>query len=163
MVLDKNPSSLAILSVIKCLHPEAPVLVARRDPRALAWSCFTQPFTANGESAAFFDLETTCLHIAAMLKDWTTLRERITQPWREVWYERMVGDLPGQAHEILEFLGLPWREEVLDYHERSDLVRSPSYAQASKPVYDKSLEMWRNYEEFLKPHMQPLLPYRQEP
>jgi hypothetical protein len=41
-------------------------------------------------------------------------------------------------------------------------VRSLSYAQASKPVYDRSLEIWRNYEEFLTPFTQPLLPYLQE-
>jgi len=159
LVLDKNPSNLALLAAIKCLHPEAPLLVARRDPRALAWSCYTQHFTVNGESAAFLDLETTSAHIATMLKHWTTLRERIAQPWREVWYENVVKDLPGQARETLEFLGLPWREEVLGYHERTDLVRSPSYAQASQPVYDKALEMWRNYAEFLTPHLPPLLPY----
>ena len=162
LVLDKNPSALAALSVIKCIHPEAPVLVARRDPRALLWSCYTQPFKVNGESAAFFDLETASTHIATMMKNWTTLRGRIAQPWREVWYENLVKDLPGEAREALEFLGLPWREEVLGYHERKDLVRSPSYAQASQPVYDKSLEMWRNYEEFLTPFTQPLLPYVQE-
>ena len=70
--------------------------------------------------------------------------------------------MPGEARGVLEFLGLPWREEVLGYHERKDMVRSPSYAQASRPVYDKSLEMWRNYEEFLTPFKQPLLPYLQE-
>lgn len=162
LVLDKNPSAMAILPVIKCLRPEAPLLVARRDPRALVWSCYTQHFKVNGESAAFFDLGTTSEHITTMLKNWTTLRERIAQPWREVWYENVVKDLPGQARQTLEFLGLPWREEVLGYHERKELVRSPSYAQASKPIYDKSLEMWRNYEEFLTPFMQPLLPYLEE-
>lgn len=162
LVLDKNPSSLAILSAIKCLHPEAPVLVARRDPRALLWSCYTQHFRVNPETAAFFDLATTSAHIATLLLNWTTLRQRIAQPWREVWYEKMVRDLPGQAHEILAFLGLPWREEVLGYHARKDLVRSPSYAQASQPIYDKSLAMWQNYAEFLTPYLQPLLPYLEE-
>jgi len=162
LVLDKNPSALAILSAIKCLHPEAPLLVARRDPRALLWSCYTQHFRVNAESAAFLDLGTTSEHIATMLKNWTTLRQRIAQPWREVWYENMVQDLPAQAQEILGFLGLPWREDVLGYHQRKDLVRSPSYAQASQPIYDKSLAMWQNYAEFLPPHMQPLLPYLDE-
>ena len=74
----------------------------------------------------------------------------------------MVQDLPGQAHEILDFLGLPWRQEVLAYHTRNDLVRSPSYAQASQPIYDTSLAMWQNYAEFLPPHLQPLLPYLEE-
>ena len=67
LVLDKNPSAMVILSVIKCIHPEAPVLVARRDPRALLWSCYTQPFKVNGESAAFFDLGTASTHIATMM------------------------------------------------------------------------------------------------
>ena len=162
LVLDKNPSSLAIVSAIKCLHPEAPLLVARRDPRALLWSCYTQHFTVNAESAAFLDLNTTSAHISTLLQNWVTLRQRIAQPWHEVWYEKTVKDLPGQAHEILNFLGLPWREEVLAYHARNDLVRSPSYSQASQPIYDTSLAMWQNYAEFLTPHLHPLLPYLDE-
>jgi hypothetical protein len=53
--------------------------------------------------------------------------------------------------------------EAISYRvSRAASVRSLSYAQASKPVYDRSLEIWRNYEEFLTPFTQPLLPYLQE-
>lgn len=152
LVLDKNPSALAILPVSRRLHPASPVLMALRDPRALLWSCFTQHFPANVETAAFLELGTAAQHISDLLGHWITLRGRIASPWREVRYEKVVADLPGEAKATLEFLGLPWREEVLAYHERKALVRSPSYAQASRPIYTRSLDAWRRHEAQLAPH-----------
>ena len=70
----------------------------------------------------------------------------------EAGVEDLVADLAGEAKAVLAFLGLPWREEVLSYHERKGLVRSPSYAQASRPVYGGSVEKWMNYMAYLAPH-----------
>ncbi len=151
LVLDKNPSGLAILPVSCRLHPESPVLMALRDPRAILWSCFTQHFPVNAETSAFLDLETAARHISNTLGTWITLRDRITSPWREVRYEKVVADLAGEAKTTLAFLGLPWQENVLAYHERKTLVRSPSYAQASRPIYTGSLETWRHHEAALAP------------
>ncbi len=152
LVLDKNPSLLSFLPAVCRLFPESPVLMALRDPRAILWSCFTQPFPLNAQTAAFLDLGTAAQHIADVLGQWTALRGRIASPWREVRYEKVVADLAGEAKATLEFLGLPWREEVLAYHENKAPIRSQSYAQASRPVYTGALEAWRHHEAELLPH-----------
>ena len=50
---------------------------------------------------------------------------------------------------MLEFLGLEWAPEMLDYVERSEqtVVRTPSYHQVVKPVYSDSIERWRVHEQ----------------
>jgi hypothetical protein len=153
MIVDKNPSLFDILPTVARLFPQSPLLVALRDPRAIAWSCFTQYLPANLESVAFFNLESTCRHIAARLQQWVELRNRLSNPWHEVRYEALVRDPKMVSRKALEFLGLPWSERVLHYHEEGNYVRSPSYAQASRPIYQESVEKWRHYEDVMERHL----------
>jgi hypothetical protein len=151
LVLDKNPSQLSRVPAILGVLPEAKILMALRDPRAIAWSCFTQLLPDNAESAAFNSLPTTAVHVVTQLRFWQRLRERLPEDsWHETRYERMVGDFENEARRTLEFLDLPWQPQVADYHANSSPVRSPTYAEAARPIYQHALEKWRNYEPFLR-------------
>jgi len=41
---------------------------------------------------------------------------------------------------------------VMSYHQNSNPVLSPSYAQASRPVYADAVDRFRHYEEFFESH-----------
>jgi hypothetical protein len=58
----------------------------------------------------------------------------------------------------LDFLGLPWEEQVLKYRERLDrkAVGSPTYEAVRQPLYTRAIGRWKNYQEFLEPY-QPIL------
>jgi hypothetical protein len=162
LLLDKNPSYFPLIAPLARLFPGAPLLVALRDPRAVVWSCFTQALPLNPESAPFLDLANTVEHIRVWLGRWLRLRPRLSAPWREVRYESMVSAPRAEAEETLRFLGLPWDDRVLSFHEAKTPVRSPSYASASRPVNAEALEKWRPYAEFLEPHLGPLKPVMAE-
>lgn len=150
MLLDKNPSALAITPVMRRYFPEARILMALRDPRAVAWSCYAQYLPMNGETSAFNRFDTLGTHIAASLRLWMNTREQLPrEAWHETRYESLVSDFSGEARRTLAFLGLPWREEVAAYHTNPSPVRSPTYAEASKPIFSRSVEKWRHYEEFM--------------
>jgi hypothetical protein len=76
-------------------------------------------------------------------------------------YEDTVADLAGQARKVLDFLGLPWEDAVLDYHRRAQRkhVHSPTYEAVTKPVYTSSIGRWRNYARQLEPFTTILQPY----
>lgn len=162
LLVDKNPSYFSMLAPVARLCPGAKLLVALRDPRAVVWSCFTQPFPLNAESVAFMELGTAVEHTATWLERWLRLRGRLAAPWREVRYENMVQDLPGEARATLDFLGVPWDDKVLSFHQNKAPVRSPSYASASQPVHAGALDKWRHYEAFLTPHLDRLGPVMRE-
>ena len=67
----------------------------------------------------------------------------------------MVDDLPRVARSTLEFLGVPFDENVLKFHEhaRTKRVTSPSYADVAKPVYRSAVGRWRDYRQYLEPHL----------
>jgi hypothetical protein len=78
----------------------------------------------------------------------------------EVRYEELVDDLEGVSRKALGFLGIAWDERVMrfDEHARSKSLRSPSYAEVSKPVTRRAIGRWQNYRRHLEPYLARLEP-----
>jgi glutamyl/glutaminyl-tRNA synthetase len=68
-------------------------------------------------------------------------------------YEAVVENLEGEARRLLEWLGLPWDEACLRFHETDRVVRTASLVQVRQPIYRSSMGRWRKYAD----HLQPLL------
>ena len=56
-----------------------------------------------------------------------------------------------QARRLIEFLGLEWEARCLAFHETERVVRTASWAQVRKPLYQDSLDRWKNYAAHLGP------------
>ena len=151
LLLDKNPSVFPVLAGAVRMFPEARVLVALRDPRDIVWSCFTQSLPVNAGTAAFVRLESTAEQVAAELGQWFQLRPRLATPWLEVRYETIVRQTEPEMRRVLSFLGLPWSPEVLAFHQRRDMVGSPTYAAATPPVHQEAVGRWRRYAALIEP------------
>jgi hypothetical protein len=76
----------------------------------------------------------------------------------DVSYEETVEDVEKQSKRMLDFLGLPFEESVLSFHESKDLVRTPSTSQVRKPIYKSAVEAWKKYENHLGPLIESLNP-----
>jgi tetratricopeptide (TPR) repeat protein len=158
--LDKNPPMTLVLPAFLRLLPEAKVIVALRDPRDVVVSCFMQFLPLNPNSVCFLTLERTAQRYANDMAVWRRLRELIASPWIELKYEDTVANLEKEARRALDFLGLPWEENVLNYRARlsEKVVGSPTYEAVSQPLYTRAIGRWRNYEEFLQPYLPILKP-----
>jgi len=79
----------------------------------------------------------------------------------EIRYEDMVENLESVARRTVEFLGVPWDDQVLafDEHAREKRVRSPTYADVTQKVFTRARGRWRNYQRFLEPHIPKLEPF----
>ena len=66
----------------------------------------------------------------------------------------MVNDQENQTRSILEFCGLPWNDDCLQFHESGRTVMTLSYDQVNKPLYASSAGRYRNYESHLGPLQQ---------
>jgi hypothetical protein len=151
--LDKNPTLTPLIPGMLRLFPEARLLIALRDPRDVIISCFMQYLPLNTNSVCFLTLEGTARRYAHDMSLWLKLRGLICAPWLEVHYEHCVAHLEQEARRALEFLGLPWDPQVLDYRNRlkTKAVASPTYEAVSKPLYTSAIGRWKNYEKYLQP------------
>jgi len=159
-LVDKNPASNVLIPAAARLFPEAKFLVALRDPRDVCLSCFMQPLAPNPVSSAYLTLETTVTQYLSVIGFWRTLRPRLRNPFFEVRYEDLVGDLEGVSRRVLDFLGVPWDNRVLrfDEHARTRQLRSPSYAGVTQPLTRRAIGRWQNYRRHLEPYLDQLEP-----
>ena len=161
ILVDKNPSLTFIIPAFVRIFPETKFLVALRDPRDVVLSCFMQAQLLNPVTAAYLELGDTVGEFAAIMSLWQTLKPLLPSPQIEVRYEDMVEDLESVARKTLDFLGVPWDDRVLafDAHARKKMVRSPTYADVTQPVYKRAKGRWLNYQKYLEPHLAKLEPF----
>jgi hypothetical protein len=159
--LDKNPTLTLVLPGFLRLFPEARLLIALRDPRDTVISCFMLYLPLNPNSVCFLTPERTAERYAVDMGVWRKLREIIASPWLEVRYEDTVANLEKETRRALDFLGLPWEGEVLNYRERlaTKAVGSPTYEAVSQPLYTRAIGRWRNYQKLLEPCLPTLEPF----
>ena len=67
-------------------------------------------------------------------------------PMFEVKYEDLIADQEKISREIIEFCDLEWDKNCLNFHETKRTVATPSYDQVRQPLYNSSVQRWRNYE-----------------
>jgi hypothetical protein len=161
LLIDKNPALNVLIPAVARIFPEAKFLVALRDPRDVCLSCFMQPLSINPVSSAYLSLEGTVTQYASVMGFWQVMLPRMTNPSIEVRYEEMVADLETTSRRVLEFLEVPWDERVLrfDEHARTKLVRSPTYAEVTRPVFKSAVGRWTHYQKYLEPWLGKLAPF----
>jgi hypothetical protein len=161
LLIDKNPALNVLIPAVARIFPEAKFLVAIRDPRDVCLSCFMQPLSLNPVSSAYLSLEGTVNQYASVMGFWRTILPRLRHPWLEIRYETVVQDLEASSRQVLAFLEVEWDEAVLRFHEhaRTKPLRSPSYAEVTKPVSKGAVGRWRNYQRYLEPYLEKLRPF----
>jgi Tfp pilus assembly protein PilF len=161
LLIDKNPSlTVLVLTAIR-VFPEIKLLTALRDPRDVCLSCFMQPLPLNETSSFYLSLEDTATEYESVMGLWKAAAGAMPNAHLEVRYEDVVDDLESVSRRVLEFLGMPWDARVLhfDEHARQKLVRSPTYADVTKPVFKGAVGRWRNYQKYLEPCLEKLEPF----
>jgi len=161
LLVDKNPYVNYLIPAFIRIFPETKFLIALRDPRDVVLSCFMQPQPLSIIKSAYLSLAGAAADYAAVMSVWRTLAPLMPGNFLEVRYEEMVDDLESVARRTLDYLGVPWDERVLGFNEHAQkkLVRTPTYADVTKPIYQRARGRWRNYQKYLEPHLETLEPF----
>jgi tetratricopeptide (TPR) repeat protein len=148
-VVDKMPSNFLHAGLIRLVLPDARIIHCRRDPVDTCLSCYTKLF-AGEQAFTYNQTELGRFHRAYL---------RLMAHWRaslpashflEVDYEAVVEDVEREARRMLDFLGLPWNDTVLRFHETQRPVRTASVNQVRQPIYRTSAGRWRKHEAYLQ-------------
>jgi Flp pilus assembly protein TadD len=160
-LVDKDPSLTPDLPLPLRLFPEGRVIFPLRDPRDVCISYFLTLIPLAASSAAALDLGSTCESCAHSLELWTHWKNTLPVPLLVTRYVALVSDVERETRRVLEFLGLPWNENFLTFHERSRTrgIRTPTYADVAEPIYERAVGRWKNYEKYLAPHLDVLRPH----
>jgi hypothetical protein len=92
-------------------------------------------------------------HIAGRFREYERLmahwRRTLPVPMLEVAYEETVADLEGIARRLVDWCGLSWEPECLEFHRVRRPVRTASVSQVRQPIYARSVGRWKHYEHAL--------------
>ncbi|MBN8501198.1 MAG: sulfotransferase [Sphingomonadales bacterium] len=161
-IVDKHPLHMARMPLINRLFPEAHIVMVERHPADVVLSCFMANFLLNTAMRSFTDLEEAARTYDAVFANYTRAAELLKLRVHAVRYERMIADLEAEMRPLLAFLGLEWREQVLDNQgsaARRGTVRTASYAQIGQPLYSRAVGRWQRYRSQLEPVMPILDPW----
>ena len=65
-------------------------------------------------------------------------------------YEKLVESKESEIKDLLKFCDLEWDEKCLNPHKNTKVVATASIAQVRTPVYNTSINKWKNVEDELK-------------
>ena len=148
---DKLPHNFVNVGLIHRIFPDSPIIHVMRDPRDNGLSNFQQNFGAKYGGMGFaFDLE----HLASEINNYWRLMKhwrKIGVPMIEFWYEDLVNEQEVISKALINYCGLQWEEQILEFHKLERRVKTASVGQVRNKMYKSSAQKWRNYEELLKP------------
>ncbi|HEX8957272.1 MAG TPA: sulfotransferase, partial [Burkholderiaceae bacterium] len=151
-VVDKLLSNFLFIGLLHRILPGVKVIHAMRHPMDTCFSNYACLFDQSNLNFAY-DLGTLgrCFRrYARLMRHWHAVLP--AGGILDVRYEDVVADTEGQARRVLDFLGMPWDENCLDFHRNERKVKTVSAAQVRRPVYRSSLSRWKRYE----PHLEEL-------
>ena len=160
VLIDKNPNLTSLLGPMLRLAPDANFIFAVRDPRDVIVSCYMQGFPLTEFSSAFLTWEDTVDQYLRDIRIWQQSKDLLSHCAVEVRYEDLVHDLKSGVREVLSLLNLDWDDSMRNYliRTKSKIVNSPSRADVNQPIHHRSIGRWKNYRQWLEPHLEPLFP-----
>ena len=150
--VDMDPFKSVSLPLIARLFPRAKIVVVRRDPRDVVWSCFRRNFVLSHATSEFTSLERAARLFSAVNR--VVERSLATLPLdvHVLRYEDLVHDFDTTTRALFAFLGLEWTAGVRDFSRtaKAKQVKTASAFQVKRGLFDGTGQ-WRRYATHLAP------------
>lgn len=147
--IDKMPNNFAHIGLIKLILPQAKIIDARRHPMSACFSGYKQLFSSGQAfSYGLEDIGRYYLDYLRLMDHW---HQALPNQVLTVNYEEVVTDFDNQVRKILDFCGLPFEQNCLEFHKNSRAVNTASSEQVRQPIYQSGLNAWVNFEPYLMP------------
>ena len=147
LVTDKRPDNFEHVGLIKRMFPEARIVHTRRHPLDI---CVSTHFLHIDASVSWAvrpaDTAHQIIQCARLMEHW---RQLYPADILTVDYERLLAEPEAQIRAVLSFLGLPWSQACLAFHEARTQVRTASVWQVREPLHQRAVGRWRNYRDQL--------------
>lgn len=150
--VDKLPLNFFYIGFIHFALPNAKIVCLRRHPLDSCLSLYRQLFAVAFSYYNFtYDLEDIGRYYVAF--------DRLMAHWRrvlpgkvlEVSYESLVAEQEKTTRALLDFCGLPWEAQCLDFHTNAAAIATASSVQVRAPLYQTAVGRWRRYTRELEP------------
>ncbi len=146
---DKQTTNFFYCALILRAFPKARIVHVTRHPLAACYAIYKTRF--YGTFTFSNDL--------CELGDFYVGYRRLMDHWHrvvpgrilDVAYEDVVSSLESTTRRLLDYVGLPFEAKCLEFYRNPAPTMTASSVQVRRPIYDSSLQQWRNYADELAP------------
>jgi tetratricopeptide (TPR) repeat protein len=157
---DKMPFNEIWLPLLRMAFPQAKVVRVVRHPLDVCVSMLSHNMT-HGFNCGY-RIEDIVHHLLAVADlDAHYAREQSVVGWNReliLSYEGFIADQHGETRRLLDFLGLPFEEACLSFHQNRRYAPTPSYAQVTERLNDRSVGRHRHFARQMAPFLPKLRP-----
>jgi len=147
LITDKLPTNFYHLGFVDLILPESVIIHCTRNPLDTCLSLYFTDFINPLDYA--YDLD----NIAHFYKEY----KKLMAYWNEVLdvnivdysYENLVANKENMTKHLIKSCHLEWNDKCLKHNENKRYVNTASYQQVRKPIYNKSVNRWKNYEKHI--------------
>lgn len=147
---DKMPSNFRFIGFILLAFPEARVIHLKRNPEATCWSIYKNYFGGSGLGFSYNqkDLAKYYRLYIELMDFWHNL---FPGQIYDISYEALTINQEEEVKKLISSCGLEWDKNCLKSHENKRVVKTTSSLQVRKKIYQGSSDVWKKYEDHLKP------------
>ncbi|MDF1809644.1 MAG: sulfotransferase [Phycisphaerales bacterium] len=144
---DKQPYNYPYVPLISHMFPGCKIIHCVRNPLDCLLSNYTQAFSRpHMQTHDMYWLGRFFRDYERLMKHWHTLPE---VDMIDLQYEELVQNPEFESKRVMEFLEIPWNEDILNFHKSKRTVSTASRDQVRQPVYTSSVQKYKRYEKHL--------------
>lgn len=147
--IDKMPNNFRHIGLIRLILPNAKIIDARREPMACCFGNFKQLFASGQEFT--YSIEDIARYYRTYLELMRHWNQVLPGYVLRVQYEDVVEDLEGNVRRLLDYCGLPFEPQCVEFYKTARNVQTASAEQVRQPIYREGLEQWRHFDPWLGP------------
>jgi len=147
-LIDKAPLNFKWIGFILKSLPNSKIIHCNRNSMDVCWSNYKNFFSSKkiSYSYSFRNLGEYYKLYEDLMTFWdTAYKDKIYN----VSYEKLTNNPEEEIKKLIEYCGLNWEKNCLNFHENKKAVATASLAQIRKPIYKSSVKNWENYVENL--------------
>jgi tetratricopeptide (TPR) repeat protein len=147
--IDKMPNNFRHIGLIHLILPNAKIIDARRNSMACCFSNFKQLFAAGQEFT--YGLEDIARYYRTYVELMAHWDEVLPGKVLRIEHEDVVDDLEANVRRILDFCGLEFEPQCVEFYKTERSIRTASSEQVRQPIFKEGIDQWRNFEPWLGP------------
>ncbi len=145
IIIDKTPENFLLLGLIKLIFPNSKIIHCRRQIQDTAFSIYKNLFQGTSYSWSY-NKDELAHYIRLYLSLIDFWDKEFSKDIFHCDYESLVKNPDIESKKLFDFCGLIWDKKFLNIEKSSTPIDTLSSAQARRPIYDKSVDYYKNFE-----------------
>ena len=147
VLTDKAPLNFFYIGFILKFLPNSKFINVVRNPIDNCWSLYKNHFPTKIDFANDLgDLVNYYKNYRDLIEFWKNL---FPSQIYDLKYENLVNNTRTEVEKLLKFCSLEWDDKCLNHQKNKRVIKTISYNQARKPIYNSSVKSFKGYEDYL--------------